>query len=254
MARRAPPNTRVDLLRAAEACFCEQGFEATKIEHITAKAGIAKGAFYSYFASKEECWKQIVDGFLVRMAQAVEFPDDPTDTRNLLQRVQAHDLRVMEFCWENRALLRLLISGSAGATYAYLLDAFANREAKNCEALLGQMVVAGLMRSDLDPTLVSLLVGGAYDRIVRELIRSPTRPDIAAWSREIHRTLMLGLLTDAGRAALVGAEPGGRGQARRGAKGRPTADASDGPKRRPVRRAKSKAVAGNEQNPVEQRR
>ncbi|HEX2678471.1 MAG TPA: helix-turn-helix domain-containing protein, partial [Polyangiales bacterium] len=72
MARRAPASTRSDLLEAAERCFALHGLDATKVEDITAEIGIAKGAFYSYFQSKEECWKQIVEAFLDRLHAAID--------------------------------------------------------------------------------------------------------------------------------------------------------------------------------------
>jgi AcrR family transcriptional regulator len=42
------------ILRAAVTCFARQGYHRTTMEDIAAEAGIAKGAAYVYFASKEE--------------------------------------------------------------------------------------------------------------------------------------------------------------------------------------------------------
>lgn len=46
--------TRTDLLRAAEAVFARDGFEASRIEDIAGEAGRSRGAFYANFASKTE--------------------------------------------------------------------------------------------------------------------------------------------------------------------------------------------------------
>jgi AcrR family transcriptional regulator len=46
--------TRSELLRAAEAIFARDGFEASRIEDIAAEAGRSRGAFYANFASKTE--------------------------------------------------------------------------------------------------------------------------------------------------------------------------------------------------------
>ena len=46
--------TRSELLRAAEAIFVRDGFEASRIEDIAAEAGRSRGAFYANFDSKTE--------------------------------------------------------------------------------------------------------------------------------------------------------------------------------------------------------
>jgi len=49
-----PTSKRDELVEIAATLFCEQGFGATGIKQIIETAGIAKGTFYSHFASKEE--------------------------------------------------------------------------------------------------------------------------------------------------------------------------------------------------------
>lgn len=46
--------TRIELLRAAEAVFARDGFEASRIEDIASAAGRSRGAFYANFANKTE--------------------------------------------------------------------------------------------------------------------------------------------------------------------------------------------------------
>ncbi len=205
MARRAPPTTGMEVLRAAEACFTEQGLEATKVEDITVRAGIAKGAFYTYFATKDDCWKQIVDAFLVRLADAVDMRHQPDPGTPLLERMAdwlAHEVNVFEFCWENRGLLRMLMNGSGGVTYSYLLDEFAQRAAKNGEAVIRELVLAGIYRDDIDIAVVSSLMGGAYDRLVRELLKETKRPDVEARCRQAQRLFTGGLFTEKARKLL----------------------------------------------------
>ena len=50
----APERRRGDLLDAATRLFAAKGIEATSVADITAAAGVAKGSFYRYFASREE--------------------------------------------------------------------------------------------------------------------------------------------------------------------------------------------------------
>jgi AcrR family transcriptional regulator len=52
--RRRQAAKRESLLRAALLLFAERGIYATRVEDITNRADVAKGAFYNYFSSKNE--------------------------------------------------------------------------------------------------------------------------------------------------------------------------------------------------------
>ena len=49
-----------ELLDAALELFVERGFASTRLDEVAARAGVAKGTLYLYFASKEELFKAVV--------------------------------------------------------------------------------------------------------------------------------------------------------------------------------------------------
>jgi AcrR family transcriptional regulator len=51
---RRPAERRTELLDAAERLFAARGVQATTVADITAAAGVSKGSFYVYFASRDE--------------------------------------------------------------------------------------------------------------------------------------------------------------------------------------------------------
>ncbi|MCC6556245.1 MAG: TetR/AcrR family transcriptional regulator [Polyangiaceae bacterium] len=205
MPRVADRRVKIDLLRAAEAAFTERGLAGARVEDITARAGVSKGSFYLHFKSKEDCFQQIVEGFLARLAACIEplmdrFEGGADETGELIARMHEHDAAVLEFCWQNRALLRMVLLGGGGAPYAYLIDEFAARVAQQAEQRVRSCVLAGLYRADVDPAIVAVLISGAYDRLVRELIQRERRPDIAAWCAQAIDLFTLGTLTPEARA------------------------------------------------------
>ena len=207
MSRIADPRTKIELLRAAESVFAEHGLSASKVEHITARAGISKGAFYLHFESKDDCWRQIIEGFVAKLANCLEVPSDAVASLHEnagahLERWHRHDLEILEFCWLNRALLKMVLTGGGGVPYAYLIDEFAGRVAETSEAWLRTAMSAGVYREALDPHVVAALISGAYERLVRELISLPKRPDIAAWARQALSLFTRGLLTDEARRVV----------------------------------------------------
>lgn len=74
--RTKPAPVRLDeLMAAAEALFVRQGVQATTIDEIVARADVAKGTFYHYFASKAEVLAALrarfLQGFLDRIDAAM---------------------------------------------------------------------------------------------------------------------------------------------------------------------------------------
>jgi len=60
-----PPDTRGRIVAAAVALFAEQGFDATSVNQVVARAGVAKGALYHHFGSKDdllyEVYRELVE-------------------------------------------------------------------------------------------------------------------------------------------------------------------------------------------------
>jgi AcrR family transcriptional regulator len=201
MPRPADRRAKIELLRAAEAVFVEHGLTAAKVEDITARAGVSKGAFYLHFEGKEDCFRQIVEAFVAKLASCLDTlpptgPGLPVESFAAhLEAWRDHDLEILEFCWQNRGLMRLLLSGGGGAHFAYLVDEFAERTCEQMKGVAKHLVAAGIYRVDVDPDMVPALVSGAWERMIREIIKQPRRPDIEAWARQSQGLFMRGLLT-----------------------------------------------------------
>lgn len=207
MSRIADPRAKIELLRAAESVFAEHGLAASKVEHITARAGVSKGAFYLHFESKDDCWRQIIEGFVAKLANCLELSKDfgsdlSENVEHHLEQWHRHDLEILEFCWQNRALLRMVLAGGGGAPYAYLVDEFAGRVAESSETWIRFAMKVGVYRKDIDAGVVAAMISGGYERLVRGLISLPKRPDIAAWSQQAIALLSRGVLTDEARGVL----------------------------------------------------
>ncbi|QEN87696.1 TetR/AcrR family transcriptional regulator [Labrys sp. KNU-23] len=72
-----PAEVRVDdLMSAAAELFIARGIEATTVDHIVARAGVAKGTFYHYFKTKTDVIhalrERFTQDFLSRVAAAID--------------------------------------------------------------------------------------------------------------------------------------------------------------------------------------
>jgi AcrR family transcriptional regulator len=76
------------LLEAAIDLFHQRGYDGTSVREIVAAAGLTKGAFYHYFASKDDLLQLIHDDYLDRQLAALEaIRQEDLPARAKLERV-----------------------------------------------------------------------------------------------------------------------------------------------------------------------
>lgn len=98
--------TREELLRAGRRLFSERGLYDSRVEDITASAGIAKGTFYLYFESKEDLIRAVAREAFEELGALAEAKtlDDSTASGVARGVVEAH----VAFFSENPDLMRIL--------------------------------------------------------------------------------------------------------------------------------------------------
>lgn len=91
----APPRQRrslrkrESLLAAARALFGDKGYDAASIEEITAKAGTAAGAFYTYFRSKRQLLIVLMNELVGRLSHVDLRPNGRVNVRAGLRKFLA---------------------------------------------------------------------------------------------------------------------------------------------------------------------
>ncbi len=206
MARIADPNAKIALLSAAESVFSEKGLEAAKVEDITRRAGLSKGAFYLHFASKDEALRHICESFLAHCASAFKAPseleDIPEDPGELLAFWLDIDVNIFDLLWQNRATVAIL--QTCQGSHQYLLRAFDKNVRVTSERWIEFWQARGLFRRELSPGLTSDLFFGAYNRLALKMLESPKRPPFEEWLVSAQSLFVRGLGTPTLVAALEG--------------------------------------------------
>jgi AcrR family transcriptional regulator len=84
--------TRSRIVAAAVALFAEQGYDATSVNQLVARAGVAKGALYHHFGSKDdllyEVYRELVDRQRAGLAEILARGLPPAEAL----RAMVHDL------------------------------------------------------------------------------------------------------------------------------------------------------------------
>jgi len=101
---------RADILKAAIACFSENGFDNTSMDAIASQANVSKRTVYNHFSSKDKLFMAIVNELKENALQAVPFVYDRKES--LGTQLGRFCQRIIDFqCQtDSRALARVLIS------------------------------------------------------------------------------------------------------------------------------------------------
>lgn len=145
------------LLAAARRRFARDGFHATSVEAIAGDAGLAKGAFYHHFSSKEEAFRRVLEGtqreLVEEVVRAAAVEGDP------LERAQRGTRAFLAACIRPSVRRILLLDGPAVLGW----DAWREIDSRHFGALLrGALAAAreaGLIAPRPLDALTHLLLG-----------------------------------------------------------------------------------------------
>ena len=159
MARRAPAvrDTRDRLLKAALDVFSEQGYQATSVDEIAARAGVTKGAVYYWFRDKEDLAADLQRTLWTTIAAEAQADLDPnaSTAHNIKQSFRAY-LRALRQHQHARFFLR-----DCWAVPSLEVAGRAQHEAE--VVLVQRQVEQGIARGDLvgvdAETLTRVLLG-----------------------------------------------------------------------------------------------
>lgn len=98
------------ILASARRVFASKGFKATSIDAIATGAGVAKGAVYHHFASKEEIFVQVLESVQADIAAAPE-PSSSKLMPDILDRIAAGVMRYLRATMEPGVKRILLLDG-----------------------------------------------------------------------------------------------------------------------------------------------
>lgn len=157
--------TRERILDAAAAAFRERGFAATRLSDIAERAELQAPSLYYHFASKEELIEVVLALGVTRTfehvrARVSEVPEDDPLGR-LRAAIHGHVEMVLETGNYSAANLRLY--GQMPDEIRRRLQRVQRRVGRYWNELLVQARDAGAIRSDLNLSVVRMLILGALN-------------------------------------------------------------------------------------------
>ncbi len=176
MARAANPHLKQQLVDAATEIFATHGLAAARVSDITDRAGASKGAFYLHFASKEAAYVAIARSFLDQLMALLRCQDETmceAISAGELDRVSEADSQFMDFLWQHRRPLAMVLDGAVGTPFASMQDEFIDSVLGHMRESVSQHnkafpALAGVMDPEFAATLATGIVFMYARRIIRE--------------------------------------------------------------------------------------
>lgn len=156
--------TREALLDAARVIFARDGFVDARIGDIAAATGVSHGSFYTYFASKEAIFRELVVRLIDEIAK-MQLPTGPGASP--AERIEFANRTYIRTYRQNAALIATLeqvatLNDDIRQLRKDIRRPFVERNA----AAIRRWQAAGLVDRDLDPNYAAMALGAMVERFM----------------------------------------------------------------------------------------
>ncbi len=174
MARRIPrgQDTRERILESALRLFASRGYAAVSVEEIAAAAGVTKGAFYHWFADKDDLGRDLQHTLYERLTVASRqaFRTGSDTVENMLRAFDAY-LGLLDDLGEARFFLR-------DAWVIPELDEAGRRDHEDAVASMRDVVAEAVANGEivaLDPEALARVLMGVFAEATLHVLRTGRR-------------------------------------------------------------------------------
>ena len=184
-------STKALFLKLGKREFLEHGFKGTSLRKIVSEAGFTLGAFYGYYASKEELFEDLVgemaayiENYVKGIYEAVrKYP--PRQRMNHLTECFEEKLpEAVDYFLEHQEELRLILIKADGTRYEHFLE--------NMVAISGQNVHSDRLWLAADDMTFTLLMGAYYSMLTKAILSCGNRRQIMKTMMEIQSFYQVG--------------------------------------------------------------
>ena len=186
-----PDARRLQLLTAATSVFAQRGYRAAGISDIVATAGVARGTFYLYFASKAEVFLAIADDFYdrleIQIAQGGAVPDLTAGLPDGRAFLHASFRRWFEFFHTHRQAATVMLKEAAAIDprFDHGVAELRRSAYAHLAARFRRFQDLGMVRSSLSADIVAHLQVGMFEELVKAFVLGDDNPDLDSLAEQM---------------------------------------------------------------------
>lgn len=202
----AGPERRRQILDGAKRIFAARGYHATNISHICDDLGIGRGTLYQYFKGKKEVFTAVIEDMLERLRAEIDgrkplpIPYAPVPEEQVVQWSQARLHKILSIVFQDEESLRILLREAVGLDIEIdaIVAAVDEIVIEACAADVRAAQSGGLVRADVDPHRVALLMVGGIEKLAMAELTAGGPIDLEQMARTVSRMHLLGILARQG--------------------------------------------------------
>ncbi len=157
--------TRAGLVKAAKDIFERDGFLEARISDIAKRAKVSYGAFYHYFDSKEQIFREVAEAEEERLTASPDEPSAPDEQLSPHDRIRRSNRRYLERYRSEAKIMGVIEQVSRYDPYVNAARMASQKHfVERSERSIKRLQADGLADRRLDPAIVSDALGAMVAR------------------------------------------------------------------------------------------
>lgn len=206
--KRLPKAERYDgILAAAEAVFCQLGYDAATVADVALRAGVVEGNVYRYFKSKRELVARVVfDWYSRKIAELETEVQQIASVRSRLRYLIASHLRSLR---DSPGLMRLIIRElrTGDPEFSSIVGELNQKYTAFLRLALEEGVRSGELREDTPVRLVRDMIFGGIEHHAARYLAGTGTLDVETAADQMLALVLQGVGRHAATASLRATAP-----------------------------------------------
>lgn len=181
------------LYQAAEELFAQNGLQSTRVGDIVAKAGLTQAAFYLYFKSKEDLFRQMLQEFDRQLVQLSDAGKQATtlSPKDIHQHVKSTFVHLFSLFGRNPNLTRIALqhADDSDQVRRKIVEQIASNMANN--------QLAGIVSSDIDTWVAAESIVAITEQLVHSYVLTGKKTGTVL-AEQVAHIFLNGILNHAG--------------------------------------------------------
>ena len=189
--------TQIKILDQAKKQFLEHGYKSASLRQIVKDAGFTLGAFYGYYASKEELFNALVDETAMGIVSILKGISDEMDALPKEERMMkmssvyiTHLPSLVDYLFDHYDEVILLFSKSEGTKYQNYL----NQIQGNSQSNTVSRIEGSTQRIGMNPMTLKMIMNSYYSMIFNVIVSGMKKEDVLNVMIEIQEFYQYGML------------------------------------------------------------
>lgn len=189
------------ILACGKDCFLKYTFKSAPLRKIVAEAGVTTGAFYGYFANKEELFYALTDetasGLMALLDSVASDMNAFLPEEKVFKMCNAYISRIPEivdYLLAHRDAMRLIISCSQGTKYENFFRSLQRRNESNISRSASEASTSVRNIHPLSIDTMGLLMDGYFSILEKLILDETDRDKIIRCMAEVAKVYEIGIL------------------------------------------------------------